>query len=76
MIRIYLVLTLLTAAASGVWYYGHVQYREGKKDLLAEIEKARTASIEEKEKIEDEINQLTDDELFRRALKYVQPGSR
>ena len=51
-------------------------YADGQRDLLASIEKARAASIEEKDKIDEEIADLSDDDLLRRALGIVRNPSR
>jgi len=76
MMRLYLALGGLLTLLAAVWLYGNARYDAGQKDLIKEIEKARTASIEEKKEIEDEIDQLTNDELLRRALGYVRAGGR
>ena len=71
-IGIGVILTLLTS----VWLYGNARYKAGQADIVAEIEKARAASIVEKEKSDDEIKSLNSDELLERALSFVQPGGR
>jgi len=75
MMRIYLVLALAGTLLAGVYLYGEARFKDGKQALLADIEKARVASVERKKEIEDEINGLDDDELLRRALGWVRnPG--
>lgn len=70
----YAIVALLAFMA--LWSWGNMRYRDGQRDLLADIEKARTASIEEKAAIEAEIGGLSDEELLRRALGAVRAGGR
>ena len=68
-----LVFPLVIAAASAAIVFW--TYREGvdagKRGLLLEIEQSRLESIQEKERINDEIRNLPEDELLDRALGAV-----
>lgn len=69
MIWLRLALVVVILAIPVISY--NVGVKNGKRDIVAEIEKARAASKEEKERIDEEINNLDDDELLRRALEFV-----
>lgn len=51
--------------------YGMNRYEAGQRDIIREIEQARAASVEEKERINEEIDALSDDELLDRARGWV-----
>lgn len=72
--RGYIILAVLALAT--MYAYGKMQHQAGKRDLVAAIEKARVASVEQKQRIDDEISQLSDDDLLKRALGYVSRGGR
>ena len=72
--RGYVILAVLVLAT--MYAYGKMQHQAGKRDLVAAIEKARVASVEQKQRIDDEISQLSDDDLLKRALGYVSRGGR
>jgi len=70
--KYFIYAVIITVALSNIIYgYGVVKYKEGQRDLLADVEKARARSMEEKQEIDDEIQNLTDDELLSRALRWV-----
>jgi len=60
------------AAVVGAFIY---VYNEGKdagaKDIVVEIEKQKADSVAEKEKIDEEVRELDDDQLLERALGAV-----
>ena len=74
--KYYIGLGVILTLLATTWLYGQSQFKAGQANIVAEIEKARTASVAEKEKIDDEIKSLDTDELLKRALSFVQSGGR
>jgi len=72
-VRLVLIGSFITLLAAAFWGYGYLQYREGKREMAAEIAKARAASVEEAERIEKDVEALSDDELLDAVLNYVRP---
>lgn len=67
---------LVSAALLGIYGYGAYKYSQGKRDFVAAVEKARLSAIEDKKRIDDEIDSLSDDDLLRRALGWVRTPAR
>lgn len=63
-----LALTVAAVLLVGAYKKGE---RDGRRNIIADIEKARVESVREKDRIDEEISRLTDDELLRRALGFV-----
>jgi len=71
--RIIIGAALVAGVLAAFWWVYEEGKDVGKKDVVVEIEKARTESAEEKEKIDEEVRDLDDEELLRRALDAVRP---
>lgn len=76
MLRLYIGLAVLGGLGIAIWLYGNSQYEAGQRDLLKQVEKARAVSVKEKERIDEEIDDLDADELLRRALGNVRSTGR
>lgn len=75
-LQIGVTISLVLAAFALVWSYGNLQYYAGQRELLADIEKTRAASVAQKEKIDAEISGLSDVELRERAIEWVRDNAR
>jgi len=62
---------LLAAATASVWLYGEGRYRDGKAEVLEKVEESREDAAKLKEVIDDEVENLTGDDLVDRALGWV-----
>lgn len=67
-------LALLLFVIAVVFGHGHREYKRGQKDLLIKLEQARIESIERRKEIEDEVQDLSENELLNRALRFVRPS--
>lgn len=46
-------------------------YGAGKRDIISDIESARVESVEEKQKIDNEVQSLRDEDLLKRAMEAI-----
>lgn len=67
---------VLLATAVGGWIWGRVQLAKGRRDLQAEIDRASAENLRKRTARDDEIAELSPDDLRRRAGEWVSDDRR